>query len=376
MKYECLCRIPSRTGIFKLIYGDGKIKSLKPVEALNVTEYDILWLTAGLFDMQVNGMMGHFLSSDDLNVKKVLEIDRELEKRGTLFWCPTICTQETRIVKKNLKILKRAIEQKTRTGIFGIHMEGHYISDLEGYRGVHSPEYIRDPDIGEFNEWQEASGGNIRLFSLAPERNGGIDFIKYLRNQGIKAGLAHHSAEYSLILEAVAMGADLATHLINGCVPFIHRQHNVIWSQLSIDELWASFIADGHHIPHYTLRAAIKAKGTNRSILISDLFYLSGLPEGTYISESNRKEVILKDDGLWIKDEDMLCGAAKTLDRGVEFIARYCNFSIEDALVMASINPALYFGIEDKMMIYPGRKGPLAVFAWKNNKLEVEKILR
>jgi N-acetylglucosamine-6-phosphate deacetylase len=87
-------------------------------------------------------------------------------------------------------------------------------------------------------------------------------------------------------------------------------------------------------------------------------------------------KVILKNDGLWIKGEDILCGAVKTLNQDVEYVTKYCNFSIEDALTMASINPACYFGIEEKMMIYPGRKGPLAIFNWKNNNLKVIKILK
>jgi len=376
MKYECICRIPGRTGEFNLVYEDGKIKHLKHAEMFGTSGENIIWLTAGLFDIQVNGMIGHFLTSEGLSIEKIQEIDKELEKRGILHWCPTICTQKSEIVKKNLKILREAIDQKTAPGVFGIHLEGHYISSLEGYRGVHDPNFIRDPDMYEFDRWQGAAGGNIKLFSLAPERNDALDFIKRLRKQDVKVGLVHHAASHELILEAVALGADLASHLINGCTPLIHRQHNVIWSQLSIDEMWASFIADGHHVPYYTLRAAIKSKGINRSILISDLFYLSGLPEGEYISQSNQMKVVLKDEGLWIKDKDMLCGAAKTLDQDVEYIVKYCNFSIEDALIMASINPALYFSVEDKMQIYPGREGPLAVFQWKNNNLKVLKILK
>lgn len=376
MKYECLCHIPGKTGIFKLIYENGIIKQLKPIKFGNTSNDNISWLTAGLFDIQVNGMVGHYLSGDDLSIEKVLEIDRELEKRGVLFWCPTICTQNSKIIIKNLKILNKIIKGKIAPGIFGIHMEGHYISSEDGYRGVHSLEYVRDPDPIEFDCWQKAAGGHIRLFSLAPERKGAINFIKKLRNEGVKVGLVHHSAKHELVLEAVASGADIASHLVNGCPSLIHRQHNVIWSQLSIDEMWASFIADGHHIPYYTLKAVIKAKGINKSILTSDLFYLSGFPEGEYISKTNGMKVVLKDEGLWIKGKDMLCAAVKTLDQDVEYVAKYCNFSIENALIMASINPARYFGIEDKIMIYPGRGGPLVVYSWKNNHLEVRKILK
>ena len=87
-------------------------------------------------------------------------------------------------------------------------------------------------------------------------------------------------------------------------------------------------------------------------------------------------KVVLKDEGLWVKGKDMLCAAVKTLDQDVEYVVKYCNFSIENALIMASINPARYFGIEEKMMIYPGRKGPLVIYSWKNNHLEVRKILK
>ena len=86
--------------------------------------------------------------------------------------------------------------------------------------------------------------------------------------------------------------------------------------------------------------------------------------------------MVLKDGGLWVKDKDMLCAAVKTLDQDVEYVAQYCNINIENALIMASINPARYFGIEDKMMIYPGREGPLVIYNWKNNHLKVKKILK
>ncbi len=376
MKHEHLCHIPGRSGIFKLIYKKGMIKELKPIKIDNSINNNIDWLTAGLFDIQITGMLGHYLSGSDLTIKKVLEIDKELESRGILFWCPTICSQKPEIIIKNLEIIKKIINQKLTPGIFGIHMEGHYISSEDNCRGVHSKEFIKDPIPQEFDCWQKVAGGHIKLFSLSPERNGAIDFINKLRNEGVKVGLAHHNAAHELILEAVAAGADLATHLVNGCPSLMHRHYNVIWSQLSIDEMWASFIADGFHIPHFTLKAVIKSKGINKSILTSDLFYLSGLPEGEYLSKTDKRKVILKDEGLWVKGEDMLSGAAKTLNQNVEYIVRYCGFSIEEALIMASINPAKYFGIEDKIMIYPGRKGPLAIFSWKNDRIETIKILQ
>jgi N-acetylglucosamine-6-phosphate deacetylase len=279
-------------------------------------------------------------------------------------------------VVRNLVILREVIEKNVAPNIHCIHMEGHYISAEEGYRGVHMEQFIRDPDPTEFDQWQRKAGGHIGLFSLAPERKGAIRFIKKLRREGVKVGLVHHHADHDTVLKAYAAGADLSVHLVNGCAKMIHRQHNIIWSQLSIDDMWASFIADGFHIPHYTLRSVIKARGIDQSILTSDLAHLSGMPDGEY-SKYNRT-VVLKDNGLWVKGHgtDLLSGAAKTLERDCEYLAVNSGFSIEEALIMASLNPARYFGIQDQLQIFPGKKASFVLFSWNGKTLAMKQILK
>jgi N-acetylglucosamine-6-phosphate deacetylase len=336
-----------------------------------------LWLSPGLFDIQFNGMFGHDLAGDDLTPAMIQEMDAELERRGVLKWCPTICTQSPRIVERSLSTIRRAIEDGLVPHAHCIHLEGHYISGEEGYRGVHPPQFIRDADASEFDRWQEIAGGRIGLFSLAPEREGALRFIQKLRSDGVRVALVHHRADYGTIRSAAAAGADLSSHLVNGCAPMIHRQHNVIWAQLSLRELWASFIADGYHIPPYTLRALISAKGTDRSILISDLGHIAGQSDGEYRT-SDGTLVVLKEGGLWVKGKgtDLLSGAAKTLERDVEYLASHTDFDIEQALLMASRNPARYFGIEREFDVHAGRRGPLALFRWQDHRLSVEALLK
>jgi N-acetylglucosamine-6-phosphate deacetylase len=373
--FEETCRIPGKGGLFSAVVKNGVLTQFIPASQPPEGNGE-LWLSPGLFDTQVNGMLGYNLSDDDLTVERVAEINEVLENRGITRWCPTIITQAPAIVERNLGILREVIEKNAAPNIHCIHMEGHYISSEEGYRGVHMERFIRDPDPEEFDRWQEKSGHHIGLFSLAPERKGAIEFIRKLRNEGVRVGLVHHNADYNTILEAYAAGASLCTHLVNGCAKMIHRQHNILWSQLSIDDMWASFIADGYHIPHYTLRAVIKAQGIDRSILTSDLAHLSGMPDGEY--RKYERTVVLKDGGLWVKGEgtDLLSGAVKTLEQDCEYLAARSGFSIEEALVMASLNPARFFGIEHQMDLYPGRNPPLVVFSWRNNKLSVEKVLK
>jgi len=375
MNFHEICRIPGRTGTFEVKFRDGCLASMQPCDSANIEDVH-LWLTPGLFDIQMNGMLGHSLSDEDLDIDKIAEINSGLEQHGVLYWCPTVCSTPPEVVEHNLRVINQAMEQKAAPGIYRVHLEGHYVSTEEGYRGVHLPRFQRDPDPEEFDRWQKISGGRIGLFSLAPEREGALTFISKLRAEGVKVGLVHHHADHQTVRAAVAAGADLSSHLINGCASMIHRQHNIIWSQLSLDGLWASFIADGFHIPHYTLRAVIKSKGIERSILISDLSSLSGKPDGEY--EANEMTVVLKDGGLWVKDKgtNLLSGAAKTLDLDVEYLTSNAGFPLEQALTMATTNPARYFGIENQMQLFPGRRAPLVVFSWEKGHLRVHEILK
>lgn len=372
-----ICRVPGMTGSFEVVYGAGRIASMTPVDAPPPLADGALWLTPGLFDIQVNGMLGYDISGPDLSVDMMERIDSELEKRGVLRWCPTICTQSPEIVQRNLATIRHAMDAGVTPHVHCIHLEGHYISSEEGYRGVHAVEFIRDPDPTEFDRWQQAAGGRIGLFSLSPERKGALSFIQKLRADGVRVGLVHHHSDYQTVRAAAAAGADLSSHLLNGCAPLIHRQHNVIWAQLSLGELWASFIADGFHIPPYTLRALINAKGLDRSILTSDLGYLAGKPDGEY-STAAGMVVVLKDGGLWVKGKgtDLLSGAAKTLNQNVEYLSAHAGFSIDQSLLLATRNPAHYFGISRDLDIYPGRVGPAALFRWQQEKLSVEAILK
>ena len=372
MAFQGLCRILGKTGVFDMKFEHNRIVYLNAVETTIEPAGGLPWISPGFFDIQVNGMIGINLSDPELTEEGVLKVEAALEARGILKWCPTITTTDAYVVRRNLGLIAKLIDDGKTPNIAGIHLEGHFISSEAGYRGVHMEQYIRDPDPIEMEEWFSAAKGHISIFSLAPERKGAIEFIKMLRTRGVRVGLAHHQADYETIRKATVAGADLSTHLLNGCAKVIHRQENVIWAQLSLDELWSSFIADGYHIPHYTLRALIRAKGISRSILVSDLAHLSGMPDGEYSKNGNT--VAVKNGGLWVKGEgtDLLSGAVKTLDQDCEYLVNAAGFSWEDAFLMASVNPARYLRHYDWLELYTGRTGKIVILAVDlSNKLKV-----
>ena len=159
----------------------------------------------------------------------------------------------------------------------------------------------------------------------------------------------------------------MSTHLFNGCPRLLDRHSNVVYSQLSEDALYACFIADGHHVPFPTLRIGLRAKGPAKSILVSDIAHLCGLPDGEYVMEGNAVE--LRDGGLRVKGTGLLSGAARTLRQDVELLARQPEPGIETALLMASRSPAAAVGQQAEADLRPGRKGPIAVFTWDGSRL-------
>src|SRR5262249_55020388 len=158
------------------------------------------------------------------------------------------------------------------------HLEGPFISDLEGYRGAHPVAAIRDPDWDLFQELQEAAGGRIVLITVAPERPGAPEVIRKGASRGVTLATHHPPAPRGDTRAAADFGgARLSTHLGNGIASMLPRHPNPIWDQLACDRLSASFIADGHHLDAYTLRAMVRAKGPAGTILVSDASPLAGL---------------------------------------------------------------------------------------------------
>ncbi|HEB10408.1 MAG TPA: hypothetical protein ENI06_04240 [Spirochaetales bacterium] len=155
MVFENICRIPGISGTFEVRFKNGRIENLIPIRNKD-HDAETLMLTSGLFDIQFNGMLGYDLSAEGLTVDQVIEINSALERRGILRWCPTICSQTSEIVEQNLSIIREAIDGGLAANIHCIHLEGHYISSEEGYRGVHLPRFIRDPDPKEFDRWSRS----------------------------------------------------------------------------------------------------------------------------------------------------------------------------------------------------------------------------
>ena len=201
---------------------------------------------------------------------------------------------------------------------------------------------VRDPDWDLFCRLQDASGGLIRLVTLAPERPRAIEMIRRLRDAGITVAVGHTDATEADIDLAVEAGAQLSTHLGNGAHAVLPRHRNYIQKQLATDALMASVIADGHHLPDYFVKNLIRCKGPDRVVLITDAMAAASAPPGTY--RLGEVEAEVGPDGyVRLPGTPYLAGSALTMDRAVENMARFAGLPLGEALRLATRQPRRLF---------------------------------
>ncbi|MBV9849008.1 MAG: amidohydrolase family protein, partial [Armatimonadetes bacterium] len=217
--------------------------------------------------------------------------------------------------------------------------------------GAHPLEYVRDPDWDEFRCFQEAAGGRIKLCTLAPEREGALPFIERLAESGVVAALGHTAASPETIRDAVRAGARVSTHLGNGAHDRIKRHPNYIWEQLASDDLYATIIADGEHLPASVVKCFARVKGPEKLALVSDSVSLGGLPAGVY---SDGRHEVLPSGRVVLAGTPYLAGAGFLLDTCVANTLRFTDLSLAQATRCASTIPARILGLE-------ARKGHLQV---------------
>src|SRR5580658_8331270 len=245
---------------------DGEISAVEPV-----SDSSGLYIAPGFIDLQVNGFLGVDFNDPKCSLEQIARSIRGLFATGVTRFYPTVITGSPAGMLGALRNLRCAKETlREGAAIDGFHIEGPHISPEDGPRGAHPARWVRPPDLDEFRRWQEAADGNVRLVTLSPEWPEAARYIETITNDGVVASIGHTKANRRQIQDAVSAGATLSTHLGNGAHASLPRHPNYIWEQLAEDQLAASFIVDGMHLPDSFLRVALRAKGIARSILVTD----------------------------------------------------------------------------------------------------------
>lgn len=366
-----------------LLYSNGKPVSVKisgdkisKVTALkSKSKVPQIYVAPGLIDIQINGYMGVDFADQDLTLEGIRKATRALWKEGVTTYLPTLITADRKSLKNSFSILSQALaDVEIGFSIPGFHLEGPFISPEKGFRGAHLEKYIRKPDWNEFAELQQAAKNKIKLITVAPEIEGAVPFIQNCSREGVIVSLGYHNGNAEQIEKAVDAGATLSTHLGNGCANMIDRHNNPIWPQLSEDRLSVTIIADGFHLNKQEVRTFYKAKGIDRTILVSDALDLAGLEPGEYTRWE--RTVLLTPDVVKFPAENVLAGAAAPITTGISNIMKFTGCSLGDAIQMASTNPAKILQLNDRGEISPGKRADLILFMIENGKMVIQKTIQ
>ncbi len=349
---------------------------IRATEHLLSPPRDLAFLAPGFIDLQVNGFAGVDYNNPSTPREAIGESLRAMFRTGVTRFFPTVITGSPEDMAGALRNLAQAREALPEgRAMEGFHVEGPHISPKDGARGAHPERWVRPPDIEEFRRWQDAAEGHVRLVTVAPEWPGAPAYIEAIVREGVVAAIGHTEANGQQIDEAVRAGATKSTHLGNGG-PFVLPRHpNYIWEQLADDRLDAGFIVDGIHLPACFLKVALRAKGIERSVLVTDAVAPAGCQPGPY--RLGELDVNLHDNGsVTMRGSVRLAGSALLMHHGVENLMKLAGISLQEALTMATRNPARVGRIANRQRgLAAGERADLVAFRFdpETKLIEIER---
>ncbi len=312
-----------------------KIGNVELDEIINIPNNCIV--LPGFIDQHIHGAGG----SDAMDgTSQALEnVANYVAKEGTVAFLATTMTQSPKNIIKALSAVKE-YDGELGAEILGVHLEGPFIS--KKHVGAQPLEYVVNPDVNTFKKYNEISGDKIRLVTLAPEENGGIDLVDYLSSNNIVPSVGHSDAGYNVLSVAVANGLRNVTHLYNAQKGLHHRDIGVVGTALYNDNLFTEIIADTIHLSVPALKFVVKNKPKDRVVLITDAMRAKGLADG--ISELGGQKVIVS-NGEARLENGALAGSVLRMNEAVRNMVVKVGVDLGDAVDMASKNPALNLGI-------------------------------
>jgi N-acetylglucosamine-6-phosphate deacetylase len=341
------------------------ISSRKAIENTGPThDFEDATLTAGLLDIHMHGAVGHDVMEGTCDALRT--ISRFLAGHGVTQYLATTVTASMELTLRALDGIATFIERKPaedEARIAGIHIEGPFVSHAK--RGMHPEQYIVPPSANLLNRFWEASRGQIKLMTIAPELPGAIETIGRAKELGIRASIGHSNANKSEALNGLKAGAVSATHTYNAMRPLDHRNPGILGVVLDCEELYAELICDGVHVAPELVRLWFKAKGSERAILVTDSLEATGMPNGKYkLGET----IVYVEDGRCTTDAGVLAGSVITLDEGIRRMREFTGTDLATAVRLASSNPARMLGFPDDLAV--GSEANLNVFDSGGNRIQ------
>lgn len=335
-----------------IIVENGKIARISESNMVDYNDYDEIidakdnMVTAGFIDTHIHGAVGRYFMEGSAEVfDKAFNF---LVSTGVTGFLPTTSTVEITKLKEAIVQMKRIYDSlqtsSLKESILGIHMEGPFINPEKG--GAQSKENICQPDLTLAKDLLESGRELIKIVTLAPEMEGIHDIIALLKSKNIIVSAGHTNATYEDIAKAHRIGLDHITHMYNAVKGFHHREVGTVGAAFILDGVCCELIMDGIHVSPSAAKILKKIKTPDKIILISDSSGFTGLPDGIYTRFDGQK-VKIKNESVRLLTGG-LAGSLLTINKAVYNAVKFMECSINQAVKMASYNPAKLLNVHDR----------------------------
>lgn len=294
------------------------------------------WLVPGFIDTQVNGG-GGVLFNDDISPGAIAAIGAAHARFGTTAFLPTLISDSPEHIAAALDAADAAIAAGI-PGVVGVHIEGPFINASR--RGIHEAGMIRPIDAELVALLARPRRGRVML-TVAPEQVG-IDDIRALADAGVIVCGGHSDASYDEVRAAIDAGMTGFTHLFNAMSPLTHRAPGMAGAALDAADAWCGLIVDNAHLHPATVRIAIRAKGLDRIMLVTDAMPSVGTDRAEFTLQGKRIEV---HDGICTYADGTLAGSDLDMAAAFRNTVAITGLSPADVARMSSESAAAFLGL-------------------------------
>ncbi len=325
---------------------DGKIKNVLPYGAKPVDEdYGDLRVVPGFIDVHTHGSYG--FDTNDAKPEGLRNWMKNIVSEGVTGILPTTITQSVEVLTNAVANVAKVVEEGYEGAeILGIHFEGPYLDMV--YKGAQPEQYIVKGTIEEFEHYQKAANGLIKIVTLATEHDDDFVLTKYLATHGVVPSIGHSGATIEEAAMAIANGAKSMTHVFNGMSPFNHRKPGLIGAAMRFRNTFGEVICDGNHSTLDALNNYFMAKGPNYAVMVTDALMVKGLPVGTKVLFGGNEIELYPDGSAHLTSSKNLAGSTLKVNEGLKVLVEKAMVPWEYAINSCTINPARLIGVDDR----------------------------
>jgi N-acetylglucosamine-6-phosphate deacetylase len=342
---------------------DGRITSILSRETGTAGDsYPDATLVPAYVNIHVHGAVGHDVMEGTPHALQA--VGAALAGHGVGAYYPTTVTSSTEETLRALDMIAGVIEREPSANAavpLGIHLEGPFLSPAK--RGAHTEALLVQPSISLFDRFWQAARGHIRILTIAPELPTALDLIEHANRLGVVCSLGHSNATLVQAEAGARAGARSATHTFNAMRSLDHRDPGIAAYVLDDDALFAEIICDGIHVDPAMVRLFFKAKGLEKSVLITDGMSATGMPDGKYKLGDLDVEVA-HGRCTTAGSPGVLAGSVLTMDHAVRNFSVFTGTNIAVGAQLAARNPARLMGLDrDWGCLEEGREANLVALS-------------